>query len=320
VAQHLICLTIDTDPDGLNTHDPDRHTLAWDGLHFAIEHFHAVLPEIPLTWYVRADGQLERAYGSVSYLLDTYADFWRQALTRGDELGWHPHLYTIEPESKIITDSAQAVTELSRIWQLTKDSEFPLPTFRMGEAWHTTETLNLLEQLGFQVDSTAIPGRDDSASGHPRNWSGTPNHPYYPSKNDVRIASVGAIHESPLHRDNTYSVLEVPMNSWYFKASYDPMPKLRYMNPCIHSGLWQQGLNWWEANLPDHQLHIWNLILHPAEAMPHDKPDMLYAYSLDVIWENLQALVKRIEKRGDTASYTTINRASSQWREQNFST
>jgi hypothetical protein len=310
VAQHLICLTIDTDPDGLNTHDPDRHTLAWAGLHFAMQRFHAVLPDVPLTWYVRADGQLERAYGSASYLLDTYAAFWRQAVERGDELGWHPHLYTMAAEPQIITDSAQAVTELSRIWTSIKDSEFDLPTFRMGEAWHTIETLNLLENLGFQVDSTAIPGRDDSASGHPRNWSGTPNHPYYPAQHDIRVPSVGAQHAS--------SLLEVPMNSWYFKASYDHTPKLRYMNPCIHLDLWQQGLDWWESHLPDHALHIWNLILHPAEAMPHDKPDLLYAYSLDVLYDNLQALVKRIKKRGDATAYTTLNRAASQWREYNL--
>src|SRR5688572_13966084 len=99
MATHYIALTIDTDPDGLNTHQPDRKTLAWDGLHFAMEQFHKALPEIPLTWYVRADGQLEAAYGSERYLLDTYSDFWREALKRGDELGWHPHLYTV-PEDE----------------------------------------------------------------------------------------------------------------------------------------------------------------------------------------------------------------------------
>ena len=99
MSQHYIALTIDTDPDGLNTHEPDRQNLVWDGLHFAMEYFHDALPEIPLTWYVRADGQLEHAYGSSSYLLDTYADFWRRAIARGDELGWHPHLYTV-PEGR----------------------------------------------------------------------------------------------------------------------------------------------------------------------------------------------------------------------------
>lgn len=302
MARHLICITIDTDPDGLNTHDPDRHSLVWDGLQFAFDKFHDYLPDVPLTWYVRADGQLERAYGSAEYLLDTHADFWRKAIQSGDELGWHPHLYTVEDVPQIITDSAQAVDELSRIWEILQHSEFDFPTFRMGEAWHTPQTMNLLEQIGFTVDSTAIPERDDSATGHPRNWSGTPNHPYYPAKNEIRLAG------------EKRSLLEVPMNSWYFKASYDKAPKLRYMNPCIHADLWQQALNWWEAHLPYNPLHIWNLILHPAEAMLHEKPDLLYAYSLDVMCENLRTLITHIEKRGDSAHYTTIAQAANQWR------
>jgi hypothetical protein len=186
--------------------------------------------------------------------------------------------------------------------------EFNLATFRMGEAWHTTETLHMLETLGFTTDSTAIPGRDDSTSGHPRNWSGTPNHPYYPSDDDVRIPTTDhSSHETP-------QILEVPMNSWYFKASYDTAPKLRYMNPCVHRDLWQQGLDWWERHLPERDVHLWNLILHPAEAMPHEKPDLLYAFALDVLQSNLNQLVRRIEKRGDTATYCTLTTAAQQWR------
>ncbi|MDQ7027057.1 MAG: hypothetical protein Q9P44_16050 [Anaerolineae bacterium] len=315
MAQHLICLTIDTDPDGLNTHDPDRRTLTWDGLHFAMQYFHTVLPHIPLTWYVRADGQLEQAYGSARYLLDKYADFWRKAIRRGDELGWHPHLYTLDAQPQLITDSAQAVAELARIWHNIQDTAFNLPTFRMGEAWHTTETLTVLAEMGFTVDSTAIPQRDDSASGHPRNWSGTPNHPYFPAQHDIRM---------PAAIDNiappTQRILEVPMNSWYIQASYDAAPKLRYMNPCIHRDLWQQGLVWWDANLPNHDLHVWNLILHPTEAMPHEKSDLLYAYSLDVLQENLAQLLERIEKRGDSATYVTLSHAAQHWRQKPYLT
>jgi hypothetical protein len=306
MARHLICLTIDTDPDGLNTYDPDRRSLIWDGLHFAMEYFHSALPDVPLTWYVRADGQLEQAYGSARYLLDTYAGFWQEAVQRGDELGWHPHLYTVEDTPQIITDSTQATAELSRIWDSIKNTNFNLASFRMGEAWHTAETLNLLETLGFTIDSTAIPGRDDSASGHPRNWSGTPNYPYYPAQTDIRL---------PDNHQAASRVLEVPMNSWYFKTSYDAKPKLRYMNPCIHCDLWQQGLDWWEAHLPEHELHLWNLILHPAEAMPHDKPDLLYAYSLGILKNNLNTLHERIEKRGDTAVFATLAHAAQQWRQ-----
>jgi peptidoglycan/xylan/chitin deacetylase (PgdA/CDA1 family) len=299
MAKHYIALTIDTDPDGLNTHDPDRRNLVWDGLHFAMEQFHDALRNYPLTWYVRADGQLEHAYGRADYLFDEYADFWKQAIVRGDELGWHPHLYTVphdDSQPQIITDSQQAVAELKRIWSLIKDMPFDLPTFRMGEGWHTIETLNLVESLGFKVDSTAIPRRDDSATGHPRNWKNTANQPYYPAKDDIRLSG------------EVRPLLEVPMNSWYFQASYDKKPKLRYMNPCIHNELWTQALDYWEAQIRQNltENYVWALILHPAEAMPHDRPDLLYAFSLDVLRKNLSQFTARITKLGDEFEATTV--------------
>jgi hypothetical protein len=310
MAKHYIALTIDTDPDGLNTHDPDRRNLVWDGLHFAMEHFHHALPDWPLTWYVRADGQLEYVYGTARYLLDQYADFWHEAIARGDELGWHPHLYTVpqaDTQPQIITDNQQALSELQRIWAIIQDLPFDLPTFRMGEAWHTIETLNLIESLGFKVDSTAIPGRDDSATGHPRNWKNAPNQPYYPAQDDICRSGEDRL------------LLEVPMNSWYFQASYDKIPRLRYMNPCIHTELWEQALDYWEAQIRQNpaESYLWVLILHPAEAMPHDHPDLLYAFSVAVLRENLARFAARITKLEHQLIATTMFKSSQKLRKSN---
>jgi len=308
MIQHTICLSIDTDPDGLNTHTPDRRSLVWDGLHYAMTHFHDALPQIPLTWYVRADGQLEHVYGSLRYLFDAHAGFWQQAIERGHELGWHPHLYhkLEDGNSQLIRDSEQALDELERIWQAVAAVPFELASFRMGEGWHTTQTLNLVESLGFAVDSSAIPGRDDSPSGHPRNWRNAPNHPYFPADDDIRLAGA----QRPL--------LEVPMNSWAFQASYDNVPKLRYMNPCIHADLWQQAVAYWQQQVQQSTAtqHVWCLILHPAEAMPHDDNDRLYAYSLDVMRANLHYFTARIEHMEHAYQYSTVSAAARRWREQ----
>jgi hypothetical protein len=304
MQRNLICLTIDTDPDNLSGKTVNRRSLEWDGLLYGMREFHVALPAIPLTWYVRADGQLEDAYGSALYLFEQYADFWRQALHRGDELGWHPHLYRqLSPESEpiFLTDEAQAVAELLRLWQQVEHAGFDLPTFRMGEAWHTQRTLDLVEQLGFTVDSTCIPERDDSASGHPRNWAGAPNQPYFPDRHDIRRS--GAVR--PL--------LEMPINSWRYQASYDQTPKLRYMNPCIHERYWSAALANWQPSAQG-DLSVWVLILHPSEAMPHAEPDLLYAYSLQTVQRNLQALEARIRAAGGLPEYTTIARAAHIWR------
>lgn len=306
MSKHYICLTIDTDPDNLNTQNPDRQKLNWSGLDFAIQNFPQLLSDYPLTWYVRADGQLEHVYGSASYLLDKHTDFWQVELNRGNELGWHPHLYTVprdDEQPQVITDSQLAVTELKRIWAEIKHHPLDLSSFRMGEGWHTAETLNTVEALGFTIDSTAIPARDDSQSGHPRNWKDTPNHPYYPSKSIPRLTG------------QKRSLLEVPMNSWLFQASYDKKPKLRYMNPCIHHDLWQQAITNWKASLIPSDIHVWVLILHPIETMPREKDDLLYAHSLDVTKQNLSYFAQKIQEQGHSVEFTTVSQAVSIWRD-----
>ena len=63
--KHLLCLTLDTDPDGLNAQVADRKTLDWTGLEYAqrlpdeLDRFAKELGQVPMTWFIRADGQLE---------------------------------------------------------------------------------------------------------------------------------------------------------------------------------------------------------------------------------------------------------------------
>lgn len=304
---HYLALTIDTDPDGLSTNTPDRRNLIWDGLYYATETFPDALSDYPLTWYVRADGQLEYAYGSVRYLLDKHANFWHQEVARGGELGWHPHLYRVAgdgSEPEIIIESNAAIEELSRIWQELQDVPFDFPTFRMGEGWHTAETLNLVESLGFTVDGTAIPGRDDSAGGHPRNWSNTPNRPYYPDKNEPRLEGTKR------------NLLEIPMNTWYFQTSYDAAPKLRYMNPCIHTDLWEQALNTWQKDLSSGENNMWVMILHPGEAMPRETSDLLYAHSIETMQKNLALFEQKIIDSGYAVERVTVSEMAKVWKAQ----
>lgn len=309
MKKHYLVLTIDTDPDDLNFASPDRSKLVWNGLEFSIDTFHDAFPDYPLTWYVRADGQLEHAYGSVRYLLDEYAEFWQKAMNRGDELGWHPHLYTLpedDSQPEIITDPKRAIPELERIWQQIRDIPFDFKSFRMGESWHTAETLALIEQFGFSIDSSAISGRDDSASEHPRNWSETPNRPYYPDKYSPRLEGQ--------KRD----LLEIPMNSWFYQASYDKAPKLRYLNPCIHSDLWEQALNRWKTSLDESDNTVWVMILHPVEAMPRKDRDFLYAFSLETMQGNLREMEAVIKDAGHNVEWTTLSDAASKWRNDNL--
>lgn len=305
MSRHYICLTVDTDPDNLSAYQPDRRTLEWLGLDYAIAVFPEQLSAYPLTWYIRADGQLEHAYGTVRYLFDHHRAFWQAAVQRGDALGWHPHLYTIPTDDsapQLIQDSDRAIRALTHIWQHLQGMDLPLSAFRMGEGWQSAETLNLLESWGFTIDSSAIPERDDRASGHPRHWHGTPNQPYFPDKQVPRLAG------TPRH------LLEMPMNSWRFRASYDRVPKLRYMNPCIHSTLWQQALTAWRDALPDAACCVWVLILHPIESMARPKADLLYAHSMTTLKQNLDLLADTLIAQGHEVTFATMPEAARAWR------
>src|ERR1051325_8350806 len=186
---HLFCLTLDTDPDGLSGKETNRRTLSWKGLEYARslpEHLESLSDsldlQIPVTWFVRADGQLRDRLGTPLYLLEKFESFWSEVIGRGHELGWHPHLYRqceAADEPALITDDVEAGTEIERIWKDLAASPFALKAFRNGEGWHSAQTFAAVEKLGFVCDSTAIPGRR-GGDRHPMNWIGAPNCPYFP--------------------------------------------------------------------------------------------------------------------------------------------
>jgi hypothetical protein len=305
---HRICLTIDTDPDGLSGHTINRASLVWQGLHTVIDqlydHFERVLIPARLTWFVRADGQLQDIYGDALWLLHQHETFWRSVQQRGDEIGWHPHLYrqpNNAPQPTIISDPLEAEHELNILWQQVNTFENAWRSFRMGEGWQAVNTYRLIESLGFTVDSSALPGRSDNHA-FLRDWSGVPNQPYFPAETDIK--QVG----------QARSMLEIPMNTWRFQASYDTAPKLRYMNPCIHSTLWEHALDDWQAQLPSNQAQaVWVLIWHPEECVGH-REDLLYGHSLETLSNNLQTWAKRITIMGDTFEYNTLSEVNTLWR------
>jgi hypothetical protein len=307
---HLLCLTVDTDPDGLSGKVTNRQSLNWEGLEQLqdlpneLADF-AKLGRVPITWFVRADGQLESILGNASYLLETYDKFWTKVKCSGDEIGWHPHLYRQQRRddaSLLITDPQEAQDELERLWTNLK-STFRATAFRNGEGWHTTETYATVERLGFLCDSTAIPGRS-GGSGHPMNWQGAPNQPYFPLPND--LCKPGGCR--PL--------LELPMNTWLLQAPHDDAPRVRYMNPAVHPHLFANALQNWEnagKALP-FDLYVWVMILHPDEVLATRGEDALYSRSTMALGKNLVSITERLRRLGDDFEWVTVTDAAMRWR------
>jgi hypothetical protein len=307
--RHLICLTIDTDPDGLAGRSYNRDSLTWnalEGIQPFLDGVRNLRPwgPLPITWFIRADAQLQTVFGSATYLLERFERRWTEASEAGDELGWHPHLYrqaAATSPAALITDPPEAADELRRLWS-TLSTAFPTDAFRNGEGWHSGEMFDLIEEFGFRTDSTAIPGRIGT-NGHPMNWIGTPNHPYFPDASDIRRAG----RRRPL--------LEIPMTTWLVKAPYDREPRLRYINPAIHAQMFSQAVEEF-AKLTAGDLNVWTMILHADEVFDGVEPDGLYGRSARVAAQNIARFAEAIADAGGEVRFTTLSQASEQWAQQ----
>jgi hypothetical protein len=309
-VKHQVCLTLDTDPDGLSGKETNRRAMEWTGLEQVqrlpeeLDRLTDKLGWVPITWFVRADGQLESILGTSAYLLETYNLFWTQIRAAGHELAWHPHLYrqaNLHEEPALITDDSEVQEELSRLWGELK-SVLPATAFRNGEGWHTSASFAAVERLGFHCDSTAIPGRR-GAAGHPMNWSTAPNQPYFPAADEL-----GA-------NGTERAMIELPMNTWRVQAPYDDAPRVRYMNPAIHPELFAKALAGWEVPASSvAELHVWVLVFHPDEVLSSRGPDGLYARSRSALATNLMALTERLHKFGYDFEWATVSDAATRWR------
>ena len=311
MKRHLLCLTVDTDPDGLSGKHTDRQALEWGGL----DHLqrlpeqlqaHAELRAIPITWFIRADGQLESILGDAAFLLGRFDHFWAAVQRANHELAWHPHLYRHakrEDTASIITDPKEVQDELERLWEELRQ-DFPAISFRNGEGWHTPSTYATVEKMGFQCDSTAIPGRR-GVHAHPMDWARAPNRPYFPRFGDLCA-------EGPERR-----LLELPMNTWFVKAPYDNAPKLRYINPAVHPHLFREALQNWEdtREITSNELSVSVMIFHPDEVFARAGEDYLYSRSLGSLLANLAALQEALQREEIDLEWVTVAKAAELWRQ-----
>jgi hypothetical protein len=202
----------------------------------------------------------------------------------------------------MITDPTEAQDELERLWNQLKPS-FHASAFRNGEGWHTRLTYDTVERLGFHCDSTAIPGRR-GPQGHPMNWEGAPNHPFFPAGDD--LCKTGP----------DRALIEVPMSTWLLQAPHDARAKIRYMNPAVHPHLFANALRNWEnaCNSLPTDVCVWVMIFHPDEVLSTASADALYSRSLKDLCQNLVLFAERLQRLGHEFEWTTISVAAERWR------
>jgi hypothetical protein len=111
-------------------------------------------------------------------------------------------------------------------------------------------------------------------------------------------------------------MLELPMNTWYLQASYDDVPRVRYMNPAVHPYLFAKALKNWETacNVVPAEMCVWVMIFHPDEVLITRGSDALYSRSIKGLCSNLLAAVESLQRLGHDFEWVTVSDAADRWR------
>ena len=278
------CSTSDVDQDGVAA-GSERDDLRWTSVDL-IPRLAEVMDArgVRTTWFVRADNQLEDVYGTPAYLLEKFDALWQTLTSGGHAIAWHPHVYRREEDRYVVeTDGSRCADHLRRVHARLPRS---FHAVRMGEAFHSNESMAALDSLGLRIDSTAIPGRSRRDAARIFDWEVTTNAPYHPSRGDYRAPG-----------EESLSILEVPMTSIPILAPYDSSPLRRYINLAYRQDLLLPRFESYLDSLDRESDHVLVTIVHPEEILPTGNP--LYGEGLREVERNLDALLATMRERGD---------------------
>jgi hypothetical protein len=284
----IICITFDVD---FVMHDEGG---------IPINEFEAVFPSIfsilskkphwKSTWFIRLDGQMEALYGKADYVFSRHQEEISELQQHGHEIGWHAHCYVlVDGQWKQNINVTSILNELKKYAPLALSYE--MRSVRMGWGFHKNETLGLLSNLGFLVDSSAIPRPAYRWEETIKDWNGTPSLPYFPSKLDYRIPG-----------EPFLSILEVPMSVTHIQSPSDNEQVLRYINLAYHPDVLKEPMELWIAK---HSCLI--TVTHPYELLRRKKNHDLLAFDPDALEQNLLAIDEFAEKKGISVSFRTLS-------------
>jgi len=308
----LFCFTVDTDSDSFfgdrfaKRDSGDKTIVGWEGLKKGkgcLAEIANVLTDsygnrLSITWFVRCDSQIKAQCGQFGYLLSRYNDWWKGRIDVGDEIQWHAHLCRLERGAwRQETNLKPILKDLLEGSKAFEDFGIRPTTIRIGEAYHSTELMRFLKELGLWADSTALPGRKRSDNEKVFDWESTPNHPYRPSRNDYRIPGIPEL-----------GLWEIPMNTVPTQVSYDGVPLLRYLNPAFHPIAFNEGVT---SFLREYDVAV--SVMHLFEMVPDffsdrkRKTHPLIAFDSRAVEENMKSIMTIARAMGKKIRFVTMN-------------
>ena len=301
----LVALTFDLDPDHFDPSIGDDYgsdTLSWHGVEKAVPAIAEILSDLQdnlgtpvrATWLPRADDQIGTIYGDPGAMLDRFDDLLRILESAGHEIAWHPHLHKREDGRWIQEKHPDRLrANLAAAHEALRRRGWTPRATRMGGNYGSVELMEILEALGIEVDSSAMPGRtrqDDHVS---IDWGKTPQTSYRPALNDYRGPG------SPGR-----SIVELPLSMAAVKADYDDRPYPRYVDLSFHAHALQPGL---ETLLDKTDYLVTDT--HPSTVVPEigTQPHGLLSFSLDTFRSNLDAILDCCAQRNRPVRFVTLS-------------
>jgi hypothetical protein len=218
-----IIIGCDTDPDRESFVGklPEDH-LVWRGMLEGIPRAKERLARLKdseghapvFSWCLRADHQVNTLHGAFNWVMATHKEFLLQLEAAGDELSWHPHFWRFDSAQKIwYQEYWDREFQVKMLHDAYGAYQAVLPgrakTVRMGWGYHNNDTYRTMQQLGVEVEYSAIPGmkilpqHDNVRASNFFDWSLSPDRPYLPAESDYRReASVG---------EKAFSLVEIPV-------------------------------------------------------------------------------------------------------------
>ncbi|GAH11895.1 unnamed protein product, partial [marine sediment metagenome] len=106
----VICCDVDPDCPTLGgvRFDVYKDRLMWNGLTKGIPKVLKVFDSVKdidgnhakVTWFFRSDEQMKLIYEDYAWPLNEFRWLWKKLESRGDEIGWHPHVWRWSERNK----------------------------------------------------------------------------------------------------------------------------------------------------------------------------------------------------------------------------
>jgi hypothetical protein len=154
------------------------------------------------SWFVRLDPQIARLYDNAAWPLERYSMYFDEILDRGDVVGLHTHAFRwLEKERMWVTDHGDQAW-IEECLEMSFDTYRKhlgsrCETFRFGDRFTNTDTINTLEHLGVRVDLTPEPlhpacrglAPSEVSKGTIPSYESLVHAPYVPSREDFLKSS-----------------------------------------------------------------------------------------------------------------------------------